>query len=76
MCEQCTRREFLGTAGALGGMAWAASNLAIGNETPLPVTPPASKVRICAMVAGAPPKPSRPAHRRSPRIRDACIAHT
>jgi hypothetical protein len=35
-------------------MAWAASNLAIGNETPLPVTPPASKVRICAMVAGAP----------------------
>ncbi|MFH1269286.1 MAG: hypothetical protein ABIK89_26455 [Planctomycetota bacterium] len=54
MCEQCTRREFIGTAGALGGMAWAASSLAVVAEASSPVSPPASKVRICAIVAGAP----------------------
>lgn len=54
MCEQCTRREFIGTAGALGGMAWAASSLAVGGGKASPAPPLPSKVRICAMVAGAP----------------------
>ncbi len=54
MCDQCTRREFIGTAAALGGMAWAATGLAAGAQTPSPASSVTSKVRICAMVAGAP----------------------
>jgi len=54
MCEQCTRREFIGTAAALGGMAWAARGLAAGAQAPGPASSATSKVRICAMVAGAP----------------------
>jgi hypothetical protein len=54
MCEQCTRREFMGTASTLGGLAWAANDLAAGVEAPSPASRPAAKVRICAMVAGAP----------------------
>ena len=54
MCEQCTRREFLGTAGALGGMAWAANSLAVDAQAPSPAPSPVSKARICVIVAGAP----------------------
>jgi hypothetical protein len=51
MCEQCTRREFLGTAGVWGGLAWATGSLAVAAEGP-PATP--AKVRLCAIIAGAP----------------------
>lgn len=56
MCEQCTRREFLGTAAALGGMVWVAGNLAAGAaaEAAKPAPQPLAKVRICVIVAGAP----------------------
>ena len=54
MCEQCTRREFIGTASALGGLAWAASSLGAEAEATTSVPPPASKARICVMIAGAP----------------------
>ncbi|MBN1420459.1 MAG: twin-arginine translocation signal domain-containing protein [Planctomycetes bacterium] len=56
MCEHCTRRDFLGAAAAMGGMAWVASRVASGAEPAAapPPPPPPSKVRICAMVAGAP----------------------
>ena len=54
MCEQCTRREFIGTASALGGLAWAASSLGAEAEATTSAPPPASKARICVMIAGAP----------------------
>lgn len=54
MCEQCTRREFIETAGVLGGLAWAASGRAAESPAPTALAPPPAKVRICAMVAGAP----------------------
>lgn len=54
MCEQCTRREFLGSAGAWGSLAWAASSLAVGGEAPVPTPAPPAKVRIGAIIAGKP----------------------
>ena len=54
MCENCTRREFLGTT-AMGGMMLAANQ--VRGETAAEARPPASlpsKVRICAIFAGAP----------------------
>ena len=55
MCEQCTRREFIGDR-RRAGRSWpgrrAAWRSAPNPRTPCPA--PASKVRICAMVAGAP----------------------
>lgn len=53
MCEQCSRRQFLGTASAVGGMALAASHLAAGEPSGPSTTRPA-KVRICVIVAGTP----------------------
>jgi len=52
MCDQCTRRDFINTAAALGGIAWAAGSAAAGAESGDAAPPP--KVRICAMIAGAP----------------------
>jgi len=49
MCEHCTRRQFIGAAGALGGMA-----LAAGARAPDPAPDPAPRVRICVVVAGTP----------------------
>ncbi|MBM4039124.1 MAG: hypothetical protein FJ290_11490 [Planctomycetes bacterium] len=54
MCRHCTRRQFIGGAGAIGGMALAAGGLAAGGEGPPPSREPAAKVRICAIVAGTP----------------------
>ena len=53
MCDCCSRRQFL-AAGALGGMALATNQLARGEEAASPPPAPPSKVRICAIVAGAP----------------------
>jgi hypothetical protein len=50
MCENCTRREFLG-ATALSGLAMTA--VAEDAAAPPPAAPP-SKVRLCALFAGAP----------------------
>jgi len=49
MCEHCTRRQFIGAAGALGGVA-----LAAGARVPDPAPDPAPRVRICVVVAGTP----------------------
>lgn len=54
MCEHCTRREFLGTATTLGGMALAASGMTMETEATAAAPQPPAKVRICAIVAGAP----------------------
>ena len=54
MCEHCTRREFLGAASAISGMALATSHLAAGEEASGAPPAPPSKVRICAIVAGTP----------------------
>ena len=54
MCDQCTRRDFINTAAALGGIAWAASSAAAGAGSGEAAASPPPKVRICAMVAGAP----------------------
>ncbi len=59
MCENCTRRDFLGTT-AMGGLLLAA-NQALG-KTQAAGEPPASlpsKVRICAIFAGRPMFPDR-----------------
>ena len=54
MCENCTRREFLGTT-AMGGLLLAASqthaNDATAQTTPAPLP---SKIRICTIFAGTP----------------------
>jgi hypothetical protein len=52
MCDCCSRRQFL-AASALGGMALATNQLAVGEAASPPPAPP-SKVRICAIVAGTP----------------------
>jgi len=54
MCEHCTRREFLETAGAVSGMALAAGHLTAAGEPPAAASAPPSKVRICTIVAGTP----------------------
>ena len=54
MCEHCTRRQFLGSAGAISGMALAAGHLAAAGETSAGPAAPPAKVRICAIVAGTP----------------------
>lgn len=51
MCTHCTRRQFLG-ATSVGGMALAATQLALSSDTPPP--PRDSKVRICTIIAGKP----------------------
>ena len=53
MCEQCTRREFIGTASA-GWAGMDASSLGAEAEATTSVPLPVSKVRICVMIAGAP----------------------
>ena len=53
MCDCCSRRQFL-AASALGGMALATNQLAGGEPAASPPPAPPSKVRICAIVAGAP----------------------
>lgn len=54
MCEHCTRRQFLGTAGAIGGVALATGHLAAAGEAEAPKGAPPDKLRICALVAGTP----------------------
>lgn len=54
MCELCTRREFLATAGVLAGAAVGMSRLSIAAELPSSPGAPGSKVRICVIVAGKP----------------------
>lgn len=49
MCTHCTRRQFLG-ASAVGGMALAASHLAVAGDAPSPAAK--SKARICVIFAG------------------------
>ena len=52
MCTHCTRRQFIG-AGALGGLALATGHwVAAKNGASSPS--PASKVRICVIIAGEP----------------------
>ena len=53
MCENCTRREFLG-ASAMGGALLAASQVGGAAEAGPPPAPLPSKVRICAMFVGRP----------------------
>jgi len=51
MCTHCTRRQFIG-AGAVGGLALATGHWAAASGASSP--PPASKVRICVVIAGEP----------------------
>ncbi len=53
MCTHCTRRHFLG-ASAMGGIALATGHLTAGANTAPSPGAAASKVRICAMIAGQP----------------------
>ncbi len=55
MCEHCTRREFLGTGVAAGGLvlAGAAWTHAWTSDSPSPPKPP-GKARICVMFTGNP----------------------
>ncbi len=54
MCRHCTRRQFLETS-AVGGMALAATQLAVAANAPADKPPAQSKVPICVVVAGRPP---------------------
>jgi hypothetical protein len=58
MCEQCTRRTFLGSAGAFSGMTLAASGLTADAAAPRTVPQAPSRIRICAIVAGTPGRKS------------------
>ena len=51
MCTHCTRRQFI-EAGAVGGLALATGHWAAASGASSP--PPASKVRICVVIAGEP----------------------
>lgn len=51
MCTHCTRRQFIG-ASAVGGLALATGHWAAARGASSP--PPASKVRICVVIAGEP----------------------
>ncbi|MDP2897144.1 MAG: hypothetical protein Q8Q12_11420 [bacterium] len=51
MCTHCTRRQFIG-AGVVGGLALATGRWAAATGASSP--PPASKVRICVIIAGEP----------------------
>lgn len=53
MCEQCTRREFLGTGVAAGGLMLAGAAWAHAWTSDTPPKPP-GKARICVMFAGNP----------------------
>lgn len=53
MCMHCTRRQFLG-ASAASGMALVAAHAAADGVAAGPPPSPASKVRICTVVAGKP----------------------
>jgi len=58
MCTNCTRRQFLGTAGAIGAMALASGHL-LGqgldkDAAPTTVEATPTKVKICVMLAGSP----------------------
>lgn len=53
MCENCSRREFLGTA-AIGGVLLASSQLRGETLAARPASTLPSKVRICAMFTGKP----------------------
>lgn len=54
MCELCTRREFLATAGLLAGAAVGLSRGSPGAEAHAPAPRPGSKVRIAVIIAGKP----------------------
>ena len=53
MCMHCTRRQFLG-AGAVGGMALAAGQLAADRDGSTAPSSAQQKVRICTVIAGKP----------------------
>jgi hypothetical protein len=53
MCQNCSRREFLGTA-AMGGLLLATNQLRGEARAATPAAPFPSKVRICAMFTGTP----------------------
>ena len=52
MCTHCTRREFIG-AGVVGGLALATGRWAAAKDGASSPSP-ASKVRICVIIAGEP----------------------
>ncbi len=59
MCQQCTRRVFLGST-AVGGLLLASSRLAAaGAGAAGRAAKPAGKVRICTMFTGNPGEPGR-----------------
>jgi len=59
MCENCNRRDFLGTT-AVGGLLLAASQLRAGEQPDRPAPKPLpSKVRIGVIFAGNPTPPDR-----------------
>jgi len=53
MCEQCTRRQFLGTGVATGGLMLASTAWTHAWASESPPQPP-GKVRICVLFSGAP----------------------
>ena len=58
MCEQCTRREFLGTTVA-GGLALAGATWTHAWASQSPPGPPRGKSRICVIFTGPPAPPDR-----------------
>lgn len=58
MCENCSRRELLGTA-AVGGVFLAANTIRAQARTARPVSSFPAKVRICTIFAGTPSSDDR-----------------
>ncbi len=58
MCQQCTRRVFLGSAAA-GGLLLASSRVAASGAGAAHTAKPAGKVRICTIFAGSCGEPGR-----------------
>lgn len=54
MCEQCTRREFLGTGIAAGGLMLAGTAWTYAWTSDSPPPAPPGKSRICVIFSGAP----------------------
>jgi len=58
MCQNCTRRDFLGSA-AMGGLLLATGRLAAGGQAAGSGARTAGKVKICAVFTGQPGVPGR-----------------
>ncbi|NQU26494.1 MAG: hypothetical protein HQ567_34845, partial [Candidatus Nealsonbacteria bacterium] len=58
MCEQCTRRQFLGT-GTAGGMLLAGATWTHARASESPPLQPRPKSRICVIFTGSPPPEDR-----------------